>query len=110
MRIVRVQPTRPSYRFLKGKHPNKIIPFSALLEPFEETPIFIPVYIMEEAVESVARILSGISGPGGTDSESLQGCFLKFGDYSTTLLTIVETFVDWVAHLWFIYVWPADCA
>ena len=42
-----------------------------MLETYEETPIFIPVNITEEAVISVARKLSGSSGPGGTDSEAL---------------------------------------
>ena len=42
-----------------------------MLETNEETPIFIPVNITEEAVILVARKLSGSSGPGGTDSEAL---------------------------------------
>ena len=57
-------------------------------------PIFIPVDITEEAVESVARKLSGSSGPGGTDYEALQGWLLKFGEDSTRLCTRVETFFD----------------
>ena len=59
-------------------------------------PTFIPVYITEEAVELVAHKLSGSSGPGGTDSEVLQGWLLKFGEDSTRLRTSVETFVDWL--------------
>ena len=42
-------------------------------------PIFIPVNITEEAVESVAQKLLGGSGPGGMDSEALQGWLMKFG-------------------------------
>ena len=40
----------------------------------------------------------GISGPGGTDSEALQGLLLKCGEDSTRLRTSVETFVDWLAN------------
>ena len=56
---------------LEGKHPSKTIPSCATLETYKETHIFNSVDITEEAVESVARKLSGSSGPGGTDSESL---------------------------------------
>ena len=40
----------------------------------------------------------GRSGPGGTDSEVLQGWLLKLGEDSTRLRTSVETFVDWLAN------------
>ena len=53
---------------------------------------------MEEAVESVARKLSGSSCPGCTDYEALQEWLLKFGEDSTRLRTSVETFVDWLAN------------
>ena len=64
---------------LEGGNPSETIPSCATLETYEETPIFIPDDNTEEAVESVARKISGSSGPGGTDSEALQGWFLKFG-------------------------------
>ena len=83
---------------LEGKHPNETIPSCATLEPYEETPIFISVNIMEETVESVARKLPGSSGPGGTDSEALQGWLNKFGEESTRLRTSVENFVGWLAN------------
>ena len=60
--------------------------------------MFIPVAITEESVESVARKSLGSSGPGGTDSEELQGQLLKFVEDSTILRTSVETFVDWLAN------------
>ena len=60
----------------------------------EETLIFIPINIMEEAVESVAQNFSGISGLGGTDSEASQGWLMEFGKESTRLRTSVETFVE----------------
>ena len=65
---------------------------------YEETPIFIPVDITEEAVESVARKFLGRSGPGGTNSEALQGWLLKFGDDSTRLRNSIENFVDWLSN------------
>ena len=83
---------------LEGKNPSKTIPSCATLEMYEVTPILIPVDITEEAVESVAQKLSGSSVPGGTDSEALQGWLLKFGEDSTRLHTIVETFVDWLSN------------
>ena len=78
---------------LEGKHPSKKIPSCATLETYEETPIFIPFDITEEAVESVARKISGSSGPGGTDYEALQVWLMKFREYSTRLRNSVETFV-----------------
>ena len=79
---------------LQGGNYSRTIPSYATLETYKETPIFIPVDITEEAVESVAQKRSGISGPGGTDSEALQGWFLKFEEDSTRLCTIVVIFVD----------------
>ena len=35
---------------LEEKHPSETIPYCAKLETYEETPIFIPVNIMEESV------------------------------------------------------------
>ena len=40
---------------LEVRHPSETIPSCATLETYEETPIFIPVDITEEAVESVAQ-------------------------------------------------------
>ena len=51
---------------LEGKHPSEKISSCAELKTYEETPIFIPIDITEEAIESVARKLSGSYGPGGT--------------------------------------------
>ena len=78
--------------FLDGKNPSKKLSSCATLETYEETTIFIFVDITEESVESVARKPSGISGPGGTDSEALQGCLMKFGENSTRLRTSVDVF------------------
>ena len=48
-----------------------------MLETYDETRIFIPVNIMEDAVKSVARKFSEALDPGGTDSEALQGWIFK---------------------------------
>ena len=49
-----------------------------MLEAYEATPVSTPMGITKEVVDSVARKLSGISGPGGMDSEALQRWILKF--------------------------------
>ena len=64
------------------------------LEVYDETPIFSPVHIKEEVVESFMRKLSGSSGPGGTDSEALQGWLLKSREDIKRLRTSVENFSD----------------
>ena len=53
---------------------------------------------MEGVVELVAQKLSGSAGPGGTDSDSLQGCLLKFREHSKTLCIRVESFMDCLAN------------
>ena len=83
---------------LEGKHLHEKIPCCATLEMYDETPIFIPADITEDAVKLVARKLLGSSGPGGTDSEALHGWLLKLGDDSKRLCTSVEIFVDWLAN------------
>ena len=83
---------------MEVKHPIKKNPSCATLEVYEETSIFIPVNITEEAVESVAPNVLGRSGPGGTDSEALQGWLIIFGEESTRLRTSVENFVDWLSN------------
>ena len=82
---------------LEGKSAQKK-PSCATLETYNETTIFIPVDIMEEAFESVAHRLSGISGPGGTEYEAIQGWILKFMEDSTRLHTTMENFVDQLAN------------
>ena len=49
------------------------------LEVYNKTPIFSLVYIKEDVVESFMRKLLGSSGPGGTESEALQGWILNPG-------------------------------
>ena len=51
----------------------------AMLEVYDKTPIFIPVDITEDLVESVTRKIKGDLGPVGNTSEALQVWLLKFG-------------------------------
>ena len=51
---------------LEGIHPYEKLPSCAMLETYEETPIYIPVEITEGAVKSAAQKLLGGSVPGGT--------------------------------------------
>ena len=51
---------------LAGKHLHGKIPSCATLETYKKMPIFIPIDIMEDAVESFAQKLLGGSVPGGT--------------------------------------------
>ena len=93
LNIVRSRSTIPSHRFCRGN----IIAKKSLLcyvRNVQGYAYFIPVDIMEESVESVARKLSGSSGPGGTDSEALQGWLVKFGEDITRLSTSVEFFLN----------------
>ena len=83
---------------LEGGNSSETIPSCVTLETYKETHIFIPVDITEEVIELVARKLLGGSGLGGTGSESLQVCIMKFGEDITRLHTNVETFVEWLAN------------
>ena len=61
---------------------------------YKETPIFIPVNIIEEAVILVTPKNLGDSGPGGMDLEALKGWLLKFEEDSKRLRTSVTNFVE----------------
>ena len=65
-----------------------------MLEAYEETPIFILMYIVDDVVKSVARKLSRSAGTSDTDTGALQGWLLKFGDHRKTLRISVEYFVN----------------
>ena len=56
---------------LAGIHPPKRKSHFSILEAYKETPVFLPMDMTEDVVESFARKLSGSTGPGGTDSEDL---------------------------------------
>ena len=69
-----------------------------MLEVYKETPIFIPVYITKDVVESVTWKLSSSVGAGGIYSEALQGWLLKFGYHSKKLCISVEYYMYWLAN------------
>ena len=50
---------------LVGGNPHEKNPACSTLEAYDETPIFIPVDIKEDVVESVMQKISGSSGLGG---------------------------------------------
>ena len=58
---------------LVEKHPNEDPSPCYTLEVYDKTPIFIPVEVMEDVVESFTQKLSEVSSPIGTDSAALQG-------------------------------------
>ena len=60
-----------------------------MLETYDETPILISVDITEDAVKPVAHKLSGSSGPGGMESEYLQGWILKLWEERKILCSSV---------------------
>ena len=62
---------------LAGKQPPDRKPDFYTLEAYKETPIFIPLDIMEYVVKSVAQKRLGSAGPGGIDSEALHGWILR---------------------------------
>ena len=101
---------------LVGKHSPKRKPHSSTLEAYKETPVFILLYIMEDAVLLVVWKLSGSKGPNGADSEPLQLWLLKSRDHSKTIRISVESSVAWLSNhislcsaFRVFYVWPPDC-
>ena len=91
---------------LAGKNPPPPPPPRSTLEAYNEMSIFISVDNTENVVKSVVQKILGSSGPGGTDSESLQGWILKLGEDRNKLCTSVENFVNWLDNkslLWSAY-------
>ena len=62
---------------------------------YNETPVFIPVDIIEDVVKSIVSKLSWSSDPGGTDSKDLQGWILNFGRRAKPFIS-VEIFIEWL--------------
>ena len=67
-----------------------------MLEAYSKAPIFIPVDITKNVVESVVRNILGGSGPGLNDLEDLQAWLLKSREERKIIHASVETFVDWI--------------
>ena len=84
---------------LRTKHPEDRTTTAASLESYPgRPPELIPLDITEDTVTAVAGRLSGGSGPGGTDSVSLQHWLLQFGVASAELSFIVGAFVGWLGN------------
>ena len=66
------------------------LPHCYTLEAYKETHVFIPVDITEDVVDSIAQKILGSAGPGGTDSEALQGWLLKFGDHIKNFVLVLR--------------------
>ena len=92
---------------LTEKHTQENISSCSMLETYNETPIFIPVDIAEDAVKSVAQKLSGSYGPVGTDYEASQRWLLKLREERKRICISLEIFV-WLANK--SPPWAAYCA
>ena len=65
---------------LRTKHPEVRPPTAASLDSYPDRPReIVPVDITNDTVTEVRGLLSGGTGPGGTDSVSLQHWLLRFG-------------------------------
>ena len=77
---------------LRSKHPDARIPKPESLPHYAHTPNFVEVDITVDAVEKVARRLSGSAGLGGTDSHALKHWLLRFGVASLKLREALADF------------------
>jgi hypothetical protein len=68
------------------------------LPTYTNTPDFVKLDVTEEAVEKVARRLSGSAGVGGTDSHALQHWLLKFGKASLKLHSALVKLAEWLSN------------
>ena len=85
---------RPVLEVLREKHPQmKVQDLAAAdrsnFEPYDCIPQPLPVEITGEVVETVAALLSGAAGPGGTDAVDLRNWLLRFGAESEELREII---------------------
>jgi hypothetical protein len=83
---------------LESKHPSAKTPDVSVLTDYPRLPDFVDLDITDEAVEKVARRLSGSAGSGGTDSHALQHWLLRFGKASGALRDAVADFTDWLGN------------
>ena len=78
---------------LHTNQPEARTPTAANLELYLDCPPeLVPVNITNDRVTAVEGRLSGGSGPGGTDSVSLQHWMLQFGAASGELPLIIGNF------------------
>jgi hypothetical protein len=86
---------------LRSKHPDARIPKPKSLVPQHydhSTPNFVRVNITADAVEKVARRLSGSAGLGGTASHALKHWLLRFGVASLDLREALADFTEWLSN------------
>ena len=67
-----------------------------MLLAYKETPVIITMDIKADVVESVAWKRLGSTGPGGTESEDLQGWLLNFGDYNKKIVLVWK--LSWTGY------------
>ena len=79
---------------LAGKHPPKKKKIGNTLEYYEATPFFISMDITEEVVALVVRKRLGSVGPGGTDSEALQGGYKNSGTTAEKYVLVLNILWD----------------
>ena len=68
------------------------------LPVFDSCPDLIDVQVTDDAVEEVAKHLSGSAGPSGIDSSSLSQWLLKHGGASSNLRKTMAKLVEWLAN------------
>ena len=86
---------------LHKKHPEAPTPKTANLDSYLGCPPEITlVDTTEDTVTEVARRLSGVAGPGGTDSVSLHHWILRFGAATAELRLIIRDFVELLGNGW----------
>ena len=84
---------------LRTKHPEAQTPTAASLDCYTGLPPELTlVDITDDTLTAVAGRISGGSGPGGTDSVSLQHWLLRFGAASAELRLSVGDFVEWLGN------------
>jgi hypothetical protein len=83
---------------LRSKHPDARIPKPESLPTYAHTPGFVKVDITADAVQKVARRLSGSAGLGGTESHALKHWLLRFGVASLKLREALTDFTDWLSN------------
>ena len=84
---------------LRTKHPDALPPSTECLDTYPNNPlVMVPVDIIDNVVSAVAGRLSGVAGPEGTDSVSLQHWLLRFREASGELRQIVAQFGECLSN------------
>ena len=83
---------------LKAKHPDGRDVNVESVPTFDSCPDLIDIQVTDDAVEEVAKHLSGSAGPSGIDSSSLSQWLLKHGGASSNLRKTLAKLVEWLAN------------